>query len=450
MNSTKILSFFTKQYFVIYLLSLGVFCFSVWGAKAGMIPCILGFLLFLKNNKINKTQIVKDLYPIRWWIFVNLGILSMAFISLFFCFDILQTLKAIVFFLIIPLFIFLCFFLVFKRSDSKIQKTGLTLIFSVFILHTICTIMVFFLYEKSRSVGLGDNLVIPYTLFLLLPFSLSLSFFAYSRFKFFAISLFFLSLFALYTNGTRASILSVGLMLISFVFYPTYKHKKIFTVIFLFLTIIFGYIFIEWSDQLKARFNFKHMIEKLDIVWSYSPAEMGRFDTKCFDSIPAYRCSKYSGNILNNHFTFESNALNRISLYKSTFLAISESPFKPHGFAPFFFNQNLKPKDDKNLPYCLDKDNRPFYPAAHNSFLSAFFELGLIGGLFYCLFFLILIFYSFKNKNLYGCILFLWLCGLMVQNFLDAPFAYGGITSSFFALIGMFLAIITKKEKNAT
>lgn len=144
MNSTKIPSFFTKEYFVIYLLSLGIFCFSVWGTKAGMIPCILGFLLFLKNNKINKTQIVKDLYPIRWWIFVNLGILSMAFISLFFCFDILQTLKAIVFFLIIPLFIFLCFFLVFKRSDSKIQKTGLTLIFSVFILHTICTIMVFF------------------------------------------------------------------------------------------------------------------------------------------------------------------------------------------------------------------------------------------------------------------------------------------------------------------
>lgn len=444
MNSTKIPSFFTKEYFVIYLLSLGIFCFSVWGTKAGMIPCILGFLLFLKNNKINKTQIVKDLYPIRWWIFVNLGILSMAFISLFFCFDILQTLKAIVFFLIIPLFIFLCFFLVFKRSDSKIQKTGLTLIFSVFILHTICTIMVFFLHGDSRSVGIGDHPIIPYTLFLLIPLALSLSLFAYSRFKFPSLILVLLSFLALYANGTRASIFSACAMIIGSFLYPKYKNKKIFTPLLLTFVFLLSIIFIEWSSHQNTRFNFKHMIAKIDTVWSYAPAEMGRFDIKCF-APQEYYCRKESGSIPDSRFNFDSNTLQRLSLNKATLIIIQKNPFIPHGYYSRFWIFNL-PKNlaSKNIPYVTTSEHTHI----HNGLLSAFFELGMFGGILYLLLFLIPIIWSLRQRNLYGLILFSIVLGTFIMSFFDSMLSFISMKSIFYALIGMILPFIRGKNEN--
>lgn len=440
----------TYQITIVFTLSLSILCFSIWGAKIGIIPCIFTILFFLKTNVINKKIVLKDLYPIRWWIFVNLGIIAMAFVSLFFCFDIIQTIKTIVFFLITPLSIALIFFIVFKHSNNKVQNIGLIFIFSIFILHSIFTALNFVLYNNPRSVGIGNHPIIPYTLFLLIPLSLSLSLFIYSRFKLIALIVCIISLFALYANGTRASLLSIACMSIGMILYPEYNNKKNVTLLFVIFIVFFGWIFLEWSARQDTRINFKHMIEKFSVVWSYSSSEMGRFDQKCFAKTTIYQCRPESGNMLDTHFIFESNALQRLSLNKMGYNAIKDNPFRPNGFFPLFFDLNL-PENiaEKDFFYFQNHDGLRFYQHIQNGFLSAFFELGIIGGILYVASFGILIILSLKCRNLYGFLLFNWIVGVIPQNLLDVPFAYGGITLVSYAIIGILLGkIFGEKDEN--
>lgn len=422
---------------IILLMSLGVFCFSIWGAKAGLVPCLLGGILFFKSYSLSIKQIIKDCYPIRWWIFANLGIIFMSFISLFFCFDILKTSIAILNFLLIPLIVFLVFFLVFKYIPQQDQNMGLKLISAIFILHSLFTIGECFIYGNPRSVGIGNHPIIPYTLFLLIPFALSLSLLVYSRFKILAIILMATSLIALYANGTRASILSVGAMLFGLIFYPQYKYKRIIaTLAPLLLGVCIG-LLIEWSAHQNARLNFKRMIENIGIVWNYAPAEMGRFDSKCFID-PSYRCRAESGTLPDPRFSFESNALQRLSLNKSAICIIQNNPLLPHGYYSRYWNSNLPlTLSSKQHSYLINSEHNHI----HNEILSSFFELGIIGGCLYLSTFFLLLVWSIKQKGFYRFLLFSITLGTFVMSFFDSMLSLGSIKILFYSLIGILFGI---------
>lgn len=428
---------------IIFLMVLGIFCFSVWGAKAGLIPCLFGGILFFRTHPLSKTQIYEDFYPIRWWIFANLGIILMACVSLFFCFNVFQTSIAILNFLIIPLTTALIFFLTFKHTAYQDQKLGIALIFSIFILHSLFTIIHFILSGNPRSVGIGNHSIIPYTLFLLIPFALSLSLLIYARFKVLAVILMGISLFALHANGTRASILSVGAMIFGSILYPQYKYKKIIIVLTSLMFVLGIGFLIEWSGYQNTRFNFKQMIKRAGVVWSYAPAEMGRFDTLCFGN-NIYQCRKESGEMLDTRFSFESNALQRISLNKSALFIIQNNPLLPHGYYSRYWSFNLPSTLlPTQYPYLTDSEHSHI----HNGILSSFFELGIIGGCLYLLNFLLPMIWGIKRKNFYGLLLFLTVLGIFIMSFFDSMLSFGATNITFYVFITIILAILFWRKK---
>lgn len=423
------------------IISIGILFSSIWGAKIGLPLFLFALLSCFKRKTPSKEIFVEKFKSIKYWIYINIGIILFALLSLFFCFDVIQTAKSIFLFLAVPFIISCISFLAF--SSSMERKNNIFLIFSIFSLHSFLTIWQYFSIEKSRSVGLGEHSIIPYALILLFPLAMSLSLFVYTRFKALSIVLIFTSLFALYCNGTRASILSATLMIFGAFLYPQYRYKRILFSIFLVLIMGYSFALYKWSEKQPSRYNYAQMLQNISKAWDYAPAEMGRFDVQCFDGSINYFCREESGGKLDQSAIFDSSALYRLSLNKSALSIIQDNPLIPHGYYPLFFDLNIpKITEKRNYPYRRNFSEVRTYSHIQNGFLSSFYELGIFGGMLYCFSFILLIFYSLKKRNLISMVLFTWILGIIPQNLLDVPLAYGGISLVFYATVGCLLGYI--------
>lgn len=429
------------NYPALVLMLFGTFLLSAIGsARYGLSLIVCGGLVFLSQHPLRLNQMLQEFYPIRWWIFTSFGVLVMACVSLIFCFDVGQTSKAIVKFLLLPMLLTYLFYFVFKHLKQEEAEFAFIGAAGIFFLHSIATIGVHLWTGDSRSVGIGDQSIIPYAIFLLFSLSIALAMLIYTPYKFLSLCLIAISLFALYANGTRASILSVAAMILCAVFYPKYPYKKLSIALALCAFVGGGAVLLEWSEKQNARFNFKAMIEKVGIVWSYAPAEMGRFDELCFDRNSFYRCSIYSGDRLDSRFSFESSVLQRISLNKSALLQFIDNPLRPNGFYSRNWKFNIASNfSQKSLPYLIDDQNRSYHEHIHNELLSSFVEMGIFGGFFYAASFVVLILWSFKDRNMCGAILLFCVVGLMVMSCFDTMMGYESLKACFYSFVGILL-----------
>lgn len=461
MQRSKIMAFDDVKFYVIaFLMVSAYFLFQLVSFRYAVIFCALGAVICFYHYQFSLRSFIEEFYPIRFLILSYIGVIVMALVSIHFAFDAKATFKAVGIFLIAPFFLVLMFYFVMKNLPQK------ALVFLFFYLGIIifsqplATIYHYFNENLDRAVGFGDISVIPYGLFLLLSFSLSFSMIVYLKgnFRFFACLLFCMSLFAMYANGTRALILSVFVMLlVSLVLFRHRLKKSILQMTFV------GILFVGMggyfgSSYLGERLDFPKMADHIGIVWSYAPAQMGRFDKNCFKQGVDYSCSKFSGNKLDERFSFESNSLSRLSLWKSAYIAIMKNPFIPNGFYSRFFNKNLTNVikiDSMDYFYPRKKDSDiGYYSHMHNMVLSFIFELGIIGFLLIAaIFFGILrnfVLFLNRTNNLYERLfissIILFLMGFWVSMFFDSMISFSKTNYSFFVILGIFLGISNSKE----
>ncbi|PAF47622.1 hypothetical protein BKH41_06915 [Helicobacter sp. 12S02232-10] len=434
--------------------------------RFGAIFLLVGGLLYayyIYKSDFNFRTILREFYPIWFWILSYLGVVFMALVSVHFAFDTQATLKAIGLFLILPLILSLFFYFVIKNLSQKALRFFLILLGGMIFFHPLATIYDYFINHSDRATGFGEALIIPYGMFLILSFALGMTMVVYlsGKWRFFSYVAFGISLLAIYANGTRALILSVATMIFVALFFLHIKYKKIIIpIVFVFLTGIgIGVIFL--SSHFSDRFNFKKMLEHISVVWHYAPSEMGRFDKRCFINY-LYKCSEYSGDKLDQRFSFESNALGRLSLWKSALLAIAENPFRPNGFYSRFFDKNILnvfKSSSNNHPYALNHSGKiSFYDHIHNMPLSFIFELGIVGFLFIIINFCCMIrhFTSYLRQTndfyetFFISFFIIFLSGFIISMFFDSMLSFFNFNSSFFILCGIFLGISCRKfkEKN--
>ncbi|PAF42809.1 O-antigen ligase family protein [Helicobacter sp. 11S02596-1] len=420
------------------------------------------YLGYLYQNGFKIGRIFRELHPIRFWIFSFLGVVAMALISLHFAFDSIATLKAIGQFLILPLILALFFYLVAKTCPPKALRWFLVLLGVAIFSHPIATIVDFLLTHNPRATGFGERAIIPYAIFLLLALALSVAMVIYlkGKWRFASCLLVGVSLFGLFANGTRSSILAVGVMAIVAMFFLPVRHKKPIITLGFVLMVGAGVGLVVKSADFSERFNFKKIIEHIGIVWSYAPAEMGRFDRNCFIDY-VYSCSPFSGEKLDERFSFEMSALNRLSLWKSAWLAIKENPFRPNGFFNASFDVNLKnifPIDSLQHPYMQNRSRTLlYYTSAHNMVLSFIFELGIEGFIFILMNFISMLLiirhkiFEVQTEVVPKVFLvgfFIFLIGVVWNIFFDATFAWSNINYFFFILCGVALGVSCRRCDN--
>lgn len=450
-----------KSYIVAFLMVSAYFLFQIVSFRYAVIFCSIGAVICFCHHRFSLSGFIAEFYPVRFLILSYIGVIIMALISIHFAFDGKATFKAICIFLVGPFFLALMFYFVIKNLPQKALAFFFFYLGIIIFLQPLVTIYHYFNASSDRAVGFGDLPVIPYGLFLILAFSLSFSMAVYlkGKFRIFACLLLCMSLFAMYANGTRALILAiVAMLLLSLVLFRKKIGKKITLLISAAIFFVLVGVY-SLSSHFSERFDFERMFNHIKIVWSYAPAQMGRFDEKCFkQGVGGYSCSKFSGNKLDERFSFESNALNRLSLWKSAYIAIMKNPFIPNGFYSRFFNENLTNVikiDSMDYFYPRKKDsNIGYFSHMHNMVLSFIFELGIIGFLLVVVIFFAIsrIFVLFLNRtnNVYERLfmfsMILFLSGFWVSMFFDSMISFSKINYPFFVILGIFLGIPYRKE----
>lgn len=449
-----------KSYVAAFLMVSAYFLFQIVSFRYAVIFCSVGAVICFYHYRFSLRGFIEEFYPIKFLILSYIGVIIMALISIHFAFDSKATFKAICIFLLGPFFLTLMFYFVIKNLPQKALAFFFFYLGIIIFLQPLVTIYHYFNASLDRAVGFGDFPIIPYGLFLILAFSLSFSMVVYlkGKFRIFACLLFCMSLFAMYANGTRALIFSiVAMLLTSLVLFRNKIGKKITLLISVaILFVLVGAYCL--SSHFSERFDFEKIFNHIKIVWSYAPAQMGRFDKKCFKQGAGYSCSKFSGNKLDERFSFESNSLNRLSLWKSAYIAIMKNPLIPNGFYSRFFNENLTNVikiDSINYFYPRKKDsNIGYYTHIHNMILSFIFELGIIGFLLVVVIFFAILrsFVLFLNRTnnvyerLFMFCMILFLSGFWVSMFFDSMISFSKINYSFFVILGIFLGIPYRKE----
>lgn len=418
-------------------IALGVFVLGFWREYRGLMRALGGI----------------------WFALVCLlVVVIMAYISLFFAVDSKATLQAIRQYLLEPsLFLVLAFFIATKLDERglRLLLLGLCLALSY---HPIATIWDFFIngggkfgYRATLSAYTIAETIYVFYLVFAFGLSLALSLFTKGAVKLFAIVLMCINIAALIANGGRFALLAGLAMLISPFVLLAYRYKRLVLGVVLALCVGLGYGIYTMSKTWDARYNIYSMVNNFAEVWSVAPAEMGRF-THCDE----YSCSPHS---LTPHpsIQWEYSSLSRLSMLKSTLLAIAQNPFRPNGYHFQQFYQNLEaifPKTSKNSVFFYH-----FHHHNHNRFASFWFELGLVGflGAMLLPFFIIYRFYrlhlrftstfSSTDRSLVlinGGIVF-GLIGLGVSNIFDCiPIREGNLV--LFILFGIVLAVSTQLQ----
>lgn len=438
---------------------------------------VSSFLFLLLSKHHNYLYDIKK----NKWILFYLGIyVLVALISCYFSLVPLQSLRDWFAYLVRPIVFFVIFYLIgTKLSEKQSQNFFLGLI-AVFAIHVFATLLDF---SSWRSTGFDSVPIVPYAFFLTSALS-TFIFISNStlRYAFAA-----LTLMALYFNGNRTSIFA----LICFLFFLIifYANKKIKIISILFLAISTPILF-QTTQLLEERYNFKKMLDNIEEVWSTSPAKMGQFDKYCYDQsyfwqfylpektnhlIHSFKNTPKVYDVLieknlimqtqtqlriyNNLFYvmqypncrylsstpnifFEYSILTRLSLYKSMIEIVKQNPFLPNGYSPYLYSINTQ--------YYSMTDNIPYIdpiPYPHNGYLSAFFEMGILGGLLYCFLPIIFILNIIKKQSKKITLFYtLFTTSLMVQNLTEASFSFFAIFSTWLAITGTLLSIPPPKK----
>ena len=366
-------------------IALGVFALGFWREYRGLMRALGGI----------------------WFALVCLlVVVIMAYISLFFAVDSKATLQAIRQYLLEPsLFLVLAFFIATKLDERglRLLLIGLCLALSY---HPIATIWDFFTsaqfrengfaimgYYRAMSYFFHTPFATLYAFWLALGFCITLAFVVYAKglgrlLAFIALVVIFFSSLA---NGSRFLVLTCCFCLLLPFILLSYKHKaKILLSVGLLVCIAsFGAYF--FSDKLNPRFNVKNMIDNFRIVWSYYPAEMGRFSPDCYTYLD---CSVYSKQEDENskHIRYEESSLSRIAAMKSGLTIASLNPFIPHGFGSLNeLMKNLSANyEEKLLPYRYLPINGVRSPMSHihHQWISFLCETSIIGLVAISLFFI--------------------------------------------------------------
>ncbi|PAF54457.1 hypothetical protein BKH42_00660 [Helicobacter sp. 13S00482-2] len=456
-----------KSYTIAFLMVFAYFLFEIVDFRYAVMFCFLGVVICFYHYEFSLRGFIKEFYPIKLWILSHIGVIVVALASMYFAFDAKATFRAVSIFLIAPLFLALMFYFVMKNLTQKALEFLFFCFSFVVFLQPLSTIFHYATNSSTptieRFVGFGDMPIIPYGLFLILAFALSLVMIVYfrARWRFLGVLLLLVSLFAMYANGTRAFIFSVvAMLLVSLILFRHILKKSLLCLVFggIVLVSVGGYF---GSPHLGERLDFRKMIEHIGIVWSYAPAEMGRFDVFCFNNLTSYKCSKFSGDKLDSRFNFEINALDRISLLKATLIYISKNPFRPNGFgAQFFyknFSRNVDIESKQHMYHVSSIENLDLAPHTHmhNMIVSLIFELGVIGFSLIVIQIFVLIRICLSATKITGsmCLdipifgFLVFLTGLIVFMFFDVILAYSKLDYSFFILSGLVLGLACRKPK---
>ncbi|MCX2717304.1 O-antigen ligase family protein [Helicobacter sp. MIT 21-1697] len=416
------------------------------------------FLLFFWRD-------VKSIKALRLPLSFMAIVVIMAYISLFFAVNVSETKHLIRQFLLEPsLFMIMSFLLTMRLKEAQLQIVWF-LLCCAFFYHPLATMYDFY---ANGGGSLGYRAMLPhyhipptaYVFYLLFAFSFAYVSFLKTRglikciFGIFTL----LGIYAFICNGGRFGALAlITMMCAPFVFF-TYKRKKI-ALLGLFLTLCLGgFALYHFSSSWQDRFNFHKIANNFMQVWHTPPSEMGQFAGESCQTW--VKCSPHS---LNKHsdITMEYSSLERISLLKSTLLAIADNPLRPNGYFFWQFPYNIQqifPLDSLNHPFSLRDYGDTFISNNahnHNYPSSIFFELGLVGFVGFSLF-VGYFFYAFYKANIdFSSSAFmdtmgvnvrhifigsigLALLGLIVANFFDCfPVREGQIF--LFVLLGVFL-----------
>ena len=340
-----------------------------------------------KNIKLQEFKAI--FFPIACLFLVIL----MAYISLYWTSSITDTMKYIRQFLLEPSLFMIFTYLIVKRLNAKELEIFFVCICVAALYHPIITIYDFFVTSNGVF---GYRATLPrygpatiYTFYLLFAFGISLAGLIFARRKIKIIFFVFLliSSFAFVCTDTRFGFLAaIAMLLCPFVFLR-YKYKKYILFGVLAITGTFILMLYYVSGKWSERYNFKKMIDNFSLVWSYAPAEMGIF-TDC--NTTEFICSSHSINQPKSPIQWEYSSLVRISLAKSTLLAIAQNPFRPNGYHFWSFPTNIQhifPLSSPNHPFSLIGFNDTMIAKHihnHNYILSLWFELGIFGLLGVC------------------------------------------------------------------
>lgn len=431
---------------------------------------ISSFLFLLLSKRHNYLYDIKK----NKWILFYLGIyVLVALSSCYFSLVPLQSLRDCFAYLVRPIIFFIIFYLIgTKLSEKQSQNFFLGLI-AVFAIHVFATLLDF---SSCRSTGFSSVPIVPYAFFLTSALA-TFIFISNSTLRY-AFILF--TLMALYFNGNRTSIFALIVFIASLIIFCANKKQKL-SLIFLFATSI-PFLF-QATSMLEERYNFKKLFDNLEKVWAASPAKMTQFDKYCYDKsyflqfhlpeqanhlIHSFKNTpkihdiliernlilqaqiqphiyndllyifKYSHcrhpSITPSNFV-DTSALTRLSLYKSMIEIVKQNPLLPNGYSPYLYPINVQ--------RYLETDNIPYLdpiPYPHSGYLSAFFEMGVLGGLLYCFcpFIFILVILKKQPKKI-ALFYVLFTTSLMVQNLTEASYSFFAISSTWWAITGFLL-----------
>ena len=368
------------------------FCFSYISIKlpVNLLFIALGLFVIVYARSINMQE-----FKAIWLVLVCLIlVIGIAYLSLYFAYNIGATKQAIRQYLLEPSLFLLMSYLIVRRLNDKELMLFFVLLCVALCYHPLVTLYDFFsskAFAKSGFSTIGyyramlphyhtPATVYAFYLLVTLGMSLSLAIFMRGVWRLAAVGFVLLCFGAIIANGGRFALLSALVILLSPLLLYSYTHKRAIVLgVFVALCVGFGALYAV-SEKWGARYNFHSMINNFYSIWNTPPAEMGKYNKGC----KATSCSPHSLDKPSD-ISMEYSSLSRISMLKSSILAILENPLRPNGFhfQQFPYNiQNIFPLDSINHPFPIaSKGGERIFPHAHNHnhIVSFWFELGAIG-----------------------------------------------------------------------
>lgn len=384
-------------------------------------------------------------------------VIVMAYISLFYADNSIETKRAIRQYLLEPILFMLFSFLLVRRFSQRQLKILLFMLCAVFLCFVAFSLYDFIINGGAR---LGYRAKLPryhtpatvYAFYLLFAFALFLGGFikAKGRLKIAFLLFVLLGALAIIANGGRFAFLAMIVMALAPFIFFTFHFKRL-VLLMLCAICIVGVSWLYFvSKDWSWRFNLHYALNNITTIYHTNPSAMGKY---LKGGCEKYTICHSDSLISDSNLMWEFSSLDRISKLKSTLLAIRDNPLRPNGyhFQQFPFNiKHIFGLDSAFCSFSLKKYNDAFIPSGahnHNYIASIFFELGLfgfIGFVGFSLCFPVILYkqkIALKGTNNINEILIsgigIGTLGLMVANMFDCiPVRDGQLT--LFILYGIF------------
>ncbi|OBV28597.1 hypothetical protein BKN38_07040 [Helicobacter sp. CLO-3] len=287
----------TKQYALYLYAALLLFSIAVLPLSGNSLvhrPAFPINILYITSG-IFLLFFIKDFYRDEFVaikkVFIFFGIVLVAgLVSAYFAMGALETIQNVRRLAFDGFFILIAYLLLKRLNDKAFVVFCVALLVVIFI-QPLATMLDWLLYwdlEKGvlnyRATGFHNPLPLVYSVVLMLSFSMAVAMLWDRRFWWLGAVLCVVSILGIVANGSRSVFIAAFVaFVIPFIYFP-YRHKiKILVgVSIAAVALIVGvYIF---SAKWDERFNFNKMVNNFSLVWSYAPAEMGRFDELCAPS----------------------------------------------------------------------------------------------------------------------------------------------------------------------